>query len=159
MGSLGVNGLRLSIGAFEQDPPPASTLFQGANILSNSLSAVIVLEEMDGEPLWKLVGYFLCIGGMILGLLVLTLGEEDADKTSQGQLEPMPVEEETSLFSDSEPRTFMEFVHAGAKALFRHVVSCRQSSEDGSMHEALQSLSSLHAVAPEMPHDGICLMV
>ena len=50
---------------------------------------------MDGEPWWKLVGYFLCIGGMILGLLVLTLGEEDADKTSQGQLEPMPVEEDT----------------------------------------------------------------
>ncbi|CAE7802696.1 unnamed protein product [Symbiodinium sp. CCMP2456] len=141
------------------------TVFQGASILSNSLSAVIVLEEMDGEPLWKVTGYFLCVGGMILGLLVLMLGEEDSSKPSHSQLEPMPVEdvlEDTSFSnsnSDSAPRTFMEFLHAGAKSLFQQVASCRQSSEDGSMHETVQSVSSLHAVAPEMPYDGICLMV
>ena len=108
------------------------TVFQGSNILSNSLSAVIVLEEMDGEPWWKLAGYFLCIGGMIVGLLVLTSGEEDLIKASHsnGQLEPLssprmsPVEdvaEDTASLvdsSDSEPLALLEFVHAGAKTLF-----------------------------------------
>ena len=108
------------------------TVFQGSNILSNSLSAVIVLEEMDGEPWWKLAGYFLCIGGMIVGLLVLTSGEEDFIKASHGnsQLEPLasprrsPVEdvrEDTDSLvdsSDSEPPAFLEFVHVRAKTLF-----------------------------------------
>ena len=67
------------------------TVFQGSNILSNSLSAVIVLEEMDREPWWKLIGYFSCIGGMILGLLVLTYGEEASIsiKASHSHLEPL----------------------------------------------------------------------
>ena len=129
------------------------TVFQGSNILSNSLSAVIVLEEMDGEPWWKLTGYFSCIGGMILGLLVLTYGEEPSIKgASQAHLEPLspipmtppaappsPEREDTSLVSsESEPPAFMDFVHAVAKDPFEHLAPnallCRQISEDGSMH-------------------------
>ena len=108
------------------------TVFQGSNILSNSLSGVIVLEEMDGEPWWKLAGYLLCIGGMIVGLLVLTSGEEEdliKASHSNSQLEPLssprmsPVEdvlEDTDSLdsSDSEPPAFLEFVHVRAKTLF-----------------------------------------
>eukprot|EP00439_Symbiodinium_sp_Y106_P068867 s2465_g11.t1 len=122
------------------------TVFQGSNILSNSLSAVIVLEEMDGEPWWKLAGYFLCIGGMIVGLLVLTSGEDLIKAShSNGQLEPLssprmsPVEdvaEDTASLvdsSDSEPPAFMDFVHAVAKDPFEHAL-CRQVSEDASLY-------------------------
>ena len=54
------------------------TVFQGSNILANSLSALVILQEMDGEPWWKLVGYLCCIAGMMLGLLCLVLSEEAA---------------------------------------------------------------------------------
>ena len=52
------------------------TVFQGSNILSNALSASVILREMDGEPMWKLLGYFSCIVGMMFGLLWLVQGEE-----------------------------------------------------------------------------------
>ena len=124
------------------------TVFQGSSILLNSLSAVILLQEMDGEPWWKLAGYFSCIGGMIVGLLVLTSGEEDPFKTSHGnnQLSPLPsprmspvedVEDTASLISsDSEPPAILQFVHARAKTLFSYV-----------------------ATGAEMPHDHIDSMV
>ena len=51
------------------------TVFQGSNILSNSLSALVVLEEMDGAPWWKLVGYLGCVLGMMFGLALLLHGE------------------------------------------------------------------------------------
>ncbi|CAE7641986.1 tas [Symbiodinium sp. CCMP2592] len=90
------------------------TVFQGSSILTNSLSAVIVLREMDGEPWWTFVGYFLCIGGMIVGMLVLTRGEEDDGvKASHGQ---SPTASRVSS-GDSLPPAFVEFVHAGTKIL------------------------------------------
>ncbi|CAE7243991.1 unnamed protein product [Symbiodinium sp. CCMP2456] len=89
------------------------TVFQGSSILTNSLSAVIVLRELDGEPWWKLAGYFLCIGGMIMGMLVLTLGEEDGVKTSHGDSHPSGCLKS----SNSKTSVIMEFVHAGTKIL------------------------------------------
>ncbi|OLP83717.1 hypothetical protein AK812_SmicGene35493 [Symbiodinium microadriaticum] len=111
------------------------TVFQGSNILLNSLSAVIVLGEMDGEPWWKLAGYFSCIVGMIVGLLVLTSGEEEPLQASHGnsQLSPLssprmsPVEdvEDTAshISSDSEPPAIWQFVHSRAKTLVGYVVA------------------------------------
>ena len=90
------------------------TVFQGSSILTNSLSAVIVLREMDGEPWWKFAGYFLCIGGMIVGMLVLTRGEEDDGvKPSHGNSHT------ASLVNSGDclPPAFMECVHAGTKIL------------------------------------------
>ncbi|OLQ11009.1 hypothetical protein AK812_SmicGene5206 [Symbiodinium microadriaticum] len=90
------------------------TVFQGSSILTNSLSAVIVLRELDGEPWWKLLGYFFCIGGMIVGMLVLTFGEEDdAVKTSRGDSHHAGLVKS----SDSKSSAIMEFVHVGAKIL------------------------------------------
>eukprot|EP00931_Biecheleriopsis_adriatica_P056781 TRINITY_DN33673_c0_g1_i1.p1 TRINITY_DN33673_c0_g1~~TRINITY_DN33673_c0_g1_i1.p1 ORF type:complete len:398 (+),score=45.89 TRINITY_DN33673_c0_g1_i1:35-1228(+) len=51
------------------------TIFQGSNIVSNSLSATLVLSEMDGEPWWRIMGYSCCILGMMSGLVVLARGE------------------------------------------------------------------------------------
>ena len=138
------------------------TVFQGSNVLSNSLSAVIVLEEMDGEPWWKLAGYFSCIGGMILGLLVLTYGEEPSIKhapmepptpTPVSPLVPQEKEEESQaslMSSDSEPPAFMDFVHAVAKDPFEHLapnVLCRQISEDGSFQGTPGGLDRPRALA------------
>ncbi|CAE7364808.1 NIPA2 [Symbiodinium sp. CCMP2456] len=109
------------------------TVFQGSSILLNSLSAVIVLEEMDGEPWWKLAGYFSCIAGMIVGLLVLTSGEEDPLKASDGnnQLSPLSsprmsaVEdvEDTASSSDSESPALLQFVQSRAKTLVGYIVA------------------------------------
>ena len=52
------------------------TVFQGSNIVSNSLSALIILQEMDGAPWWKLLGYIGCIVVMIGALWFLVSGEE-----------------------------------------------------------------------------------
>ena len=52
------------------------TVFQGSNIISNSLSALIILQEMDGAPWWKLLGYIACIVVMIGALGYLVSGEE-----------------------------------------------------------------------------------
>ncbi|CAE7394596.1 unnamed protein product [Symbiodinium necroappetens] len=125
------------------------TVFQGSSILLNSLSAVIVLGEMDGEPWWKLAGYFSCIAGMIVGLLVLTSGEKEPLKASHGnsQWSPLssprmsPVEdvEDTAspMSSDSEPPAIWQFVHSRAKTLVGYVV----------------------ATGAELPHDHIDSMV
>lgn len=53
------------------------TVFMGASIVTNSLSAIVVLAEMDEAPWWKLGGYVLCILGMMAGLVLLTEGEKD----------------------------------------------------------------------------------
>ena len=58
------------------------TVFMGANIVTNSLSAIVVLAEMDEAPWWKLGGYVLCILGMMAGLVLLTEGEKDTGQTS-----------------------------------------------------------------------------
>ena len=52
------------------------TVIQGSNIVSNSLSALIILQEMDGAPWWKLLGYIGCIVVMIGALWFLVSGEE-----------------------------------------------------------------------------------
>ena len=45
------------------------TIFQGSNICSNSLSALIVLGEMDGAAWWKVSGYTLCILSIMVGFV------------------------------------------------------------------------------------------
>ena len=52
------------------------TVFQGSNIVTNSLSALIILQEMDGAPCWKLLGYIGSIVVMIGALAYLVSGEE-----------------------------------------------------------------------------------
>ncbi|CAE8679935.1 unnamed protein product, partial [Polarella glacialis] len=51
------------------------TVFQGSNIVSNSISAIVVLGEMDGAPWWKIVGYFSCIVAMTASMVLLATGE------------------------------------------------------------------------------------
>ncbi|CAE8731734.1 unnamed protein product [Polarella glacialis] len=51
------------------------TLFMGSNIVANCVSAAVVLNEMDGEPWWKVAGYVSCILGMIGGMTLLAKGE------------------------------------------------------------------------------------
>ena len=53
------------------------TVFMGASIVTNSLSSIVVLAEMDEAPWWKLGGYVLCILGMMAGLVLLTEGEKE----------------------------------------------------------------------------------
>lgn len=53
------------------------TVFMGSNIVTNSLSAIVVLAEMDEAPWWKMGGYVLCILGMMAGLVLLTEGEKE----------------------------------------------------------------------------------
>lgn len=55
------------------------TVYMGANITTNSLSAIVVLGEMDDAPWWKLTGYTLCILMMMVGMALLTSGEKDLD--------------------------------------------------------------------------------
>ena len=58
------------------------TVFQGSNIVSNSLSALIILQKMDGAPWWKLLGYIGCIAVMIGALWFLVSGEEAVPATN-----------------------------------------------------------------------------
>jgi len=60
------------------------TVFMGASIVTNSLSALVVLAEMDEAPWWKLGGYVLCILGMMAGLVLLTEGEKDPTRSPRG---------------------------------------------------------------------------
>ena len=53
----------------------------GASIVTNSLSAIVVLAEMDEAPWWKLGGYVLCILGMMAGLVLLTEGEKESPRS------------------------------------------------------------------------------
>ena len=53
------------------------TIFQGFNILTNSLSAFLVLQEMQGAPQWKVMGYFACIIGILFGVILLALCERE----------------------------------------------------------------------------------
>jgi len=59
------------------------TVFMGSNIVTNSLSAIVVLAEMDEAPWWKLGGYVLCILGMMAGLVLLTEGEKESPRSSR----------------------------------------------------------------------------
>ena len=47
------------------------TVYMGANITTNSLSAIVVLGEMDDAPWWKLAGYTFCILMMMAGTVPL----------------------------------------------------------------------------------------
>eukprot|EP00435_Cladocopium_sp_Y103_P030790 s321_g7.t1 len=55
------------------------TVYMGANITTNSLSAIVVLGEMDDAPWWKLAGYTFCILMMMVGMALLTSGEKDLE--------------------------------------------------------------------------------
>ncbi|CAL1140507.1 unnamed protein product [Cladocopium goreaui] len=84
------------------------TVFQASNIVSNSLSALIILQEMEGAPWWKLLGYLGCIVIMMGALWFLVSGEEaicpsneqDADLRSMLSMEGGELEENES---DDEP--------------------------------------------------------
>ena len=99
------------------------TIFQGSNILSNSLSALVVLQEMDGEPWWKLAGYFICIAGMMFGISILVLGEEacPAEEVDMDLRRIISIEEgfNCAESSESEPE-IMDFIHAVAKDPYNH---------------------------------------
>ncbi|CAE8641734.1 unnamed protein product [Polarella glacialis] len=56
------------------------TVFMGSNIATNSLSAIVVLAEMDSAPHWKLGGYTVCILAMIVGMLILVMGEDQTNR-------------------------------------------------------------------------------
>ena len=93
------------------------TIFQGSNIVSNSLSALIILREMDGAPWWKLIGYTGCIVVMRACLWILVSGEEavcpsnevDADRQRILSMEEGGEPEDTQ--SEDEPN-LMDFVRA-----------------------------------------------
>eukprot|EP00440_Ansanella_granifera_P004054 gb/GFBE01004400.1/.p1 GENE.gb/GFBE01004400.1/~~gb/GFBE01004400.1/.p1 ORF type:complete len:361 (+),score=66.03 gb/GFBE01004400.1/:1-1083(+) len=53
------------------------TVYMGSNIVTNCVSAIVVLAEMDSAPWWKLGGYTLCILGMMAGMVLLTEGEKE----------------------------------------------------------------------------------
>ena len=80
------------------------TVFQGSNIVSNSLSALIILQEMDGAPWWKLLGYIGCIVVMIGALWFLVSGEEAVCPSNQldDDLRRILSMEEGSELEDSE---------------------------------------------------------
>jgi hypothetical protein len=92
------------------------TVFQASNIVSNSLSALIILQEMEGAPWWKLLGYLGCIVIMMGALWFLVSGEEaicpsneqDADLRSMLSMEGGELEENES---DDEP-DIMNFFNA-----------------------------------------------
>ena len=116
------------------------TVFQGSNILSNSLSALVILQEMDGEPWWKLVGYLGCILGMLFGLICLVQGEEAACPNCPNTLEvdmtrmvSFDLENPDDSSSESEEPDMMDILHAVARDPFTHLSSaslCRQDSDD-----------------------------
>ncbi|CAE7396564.1 Mtpn [Symbiodinium pilosum] len=55
------------------------TVYMGSNIATNSLSAIVVLSEMDNAPWWKFAGYIGCILFMMVGMALLTSGEKDVE--------------------------------------------------------------------------------
>ena len=113
------------------------TVFQGSNILSNSLSALVVLQEMDGAPWWKLVGYLGCILGMMFGLIMLVHGETNtcpSDDLEEDLMRVISLEEGTndrSSSSISEEPSIMDFVHAVSKDPFSHVSISSTNGDNG----------------------------
>ena len=116
------------------------TIFQGSNICSNSLSALIVLGEMHGTPWWKLIGYVSCILGMMMGLCMLVRGEEASPtSTLETDMERM-ISLETLEESSSDDPDVMDFLHAVARDPFRTLSRrlwnisstslCHESGED-----------------------------
>ena len=93
------------------------TVFQGSNIVSNSLSALIILQEMDGAPWWKLLGYIGCIVVMIGALWFLVSGKEAVCPSNEldDDLRRVLSMEEGSELEDSESEDepdLMDFVRA-----------------------------------------------
>ena len=86
------------------------TIFQGFNILTNSLSAFLVLQELQGTPQWKVMGYFACIIGILFGVMLLALceGEQacpkediDMDSSITSLEEGLACEPERMVFAAS----------------------------------------------------------
>merc|ERR1711920_292138 len=50
-------------------------VYEGSMVISNVLSAIGVLGEMDDAPAWRLCVYFVCIGLIISGLWILVTAE------------------------------------------------------------------------------------
>jgi len=95
------------------------TIFQGSNIVSNSLSATVVLRELDGEPWWKIIGYSCCIIGMILGLVLLARGEGQSQERTPEKNALIEVEteqeEEVESTSDEDGPTLRGLLKAISK--------------------------------------------
>ncbi|CAL1170553.1 unnamed protein product [Cladocopium goreaui] len=117
------------------------TVFQGSNIVSNSLSALIILQEMDGAPWWKLLGYIGCIVVMIGALWFLVSGEEAVCPSNEldDDLRRMLSMEEGSELEDSESEDepdLMDFVRAMSLDQFSPLsfsswLSHAEDSQDG----------------------------
>ncbi|CAL1170568.1 unnamed protein product [Cladocopium goreaui] len=117
------------------------TVFQGSNIVSNSLSALIILQEMDGAPWWKLLGYIGCIVVMIGALWFLVSGEEAVCPSNEldDDLRRMLSMEEGSELEDSESEDepdLMDFVRAMSLDQFSPLsfsswLSNAEDSQDG----------------------------
>ena len=90
------------------------TVFQGSNIVSNSLSALIILQEMDGAPWWKLLGYIGCIVVMIGALWYLVSGEEAVCPSNEldDDLRRILAMEEGEESESEEQPDLMDFVRA-----------------------------------------------
>lgn len=69
------------------------TIYEGSMVCANAVSSWIVLSEFDGSPAWRILCYFACIGTIVLGMLVLILGE----KVQKPILEPEVEYDEKNL--------------------------------------------------------------
>eukprot|EP00435_Cladocopium_sp_Y103_P016259 s4747_g4.t1 len=90
--------------------------FQASNVISNSLNALIILQEMEGAPWWKLLGYIGCIVVMMGALWFLVSGEEavcpsNEVDTELGDVLSMDGGELEELESDGKPDR-MDFFNA-----------------------------------------------
>lgn len=109
------------------------TVFQGSNIVSNSLSSLIILREMDSAPCWKLIGYTGCIVVMMVCLGIPVSGEEVLCPSNElddlQQMLSMEEGEPDSTESESEPDR-MDFVRAISLDQFWPLSLSTENAED-----------------------------
>jgi drug/metabolite transporter (DMT)-like permease len=65
------------------------TIFTGSNIVGNSISASLVLGEMDDSPWWKILGHSVCVLLMVGGMAILVKGGNKAVQPGGRAVEPM----------------------------------------------------------------------
>jgi len=54
------------------------TVYEGSNIVVNVLSASVILLELEDLEIWQLVGFLICVGAVIAGMVVVCVGEAKA---------------------------------------------------------------------------------
>jgi len=52
------------------------TLYEGSMLVANVISACVVLGDLDEKPMWRVVGYGLCVSLTVCGLTLLVSGEK-----------------------------------------------------------------------------------